>query len=290
MTLASSHMPNNRPEPGVEFARVHGSLLAGPERRLLDLLIERMPIFVKPDHLTAIGVLGSVLALAGFAASNIHPAYLWLAILGIVVHWFGDSMDGSLARARKIERPGLGFFIDQMVDVGTNVIIAVGIGLSPHIRMDVALLVLAGYHMLSLFTFVRKGLVKEFRVDIGRIGPTEIRIGIVGICLGLLFLDTPRMEIFGETFTWADVALVATFAGMAALFMHVVIQQGIALNNPDYRKAWLLSAARLRRDRRAKQRAKQLKKKVPNVAVRPSSFFPTERPQPPSPPTGDPQT
>jgi phosphatidylglycerophosphate synthase len=276
MTIISPDIPDKR-HALTDGPRIHGSFLASPERWLLDRLVELMPLYIRPDHLTAIGVFGAFVSMAGFAASTFDPVYLWLVILGLAIHWFGDSMDGSLARARKIERPGLGFFIDQMVDVVTNLVIAVGVGLSPFVRMDVALLVLTGYHMLSLFTFIRKGLFREFRVDIGRVGPTEIRLGLVLICFGLLTFGAQPYDIGGLAFTWADAVLIVVFAGMLVMFAFVTIEQGRALNDPRYRKAWLQSTARLRRARAAKQRAKREMKSGYGPPVRPASYFPKDR-------------
>src|SRR5437868_426000 len=92
--------------------RIQQNVLASAERRLLNWMCARMPSWVTPDRLTALGMLGAILVFAGYAASNWLHAWLWLAIFGYGIQWFGDSMDGSLARYRHIERPRFGYFLD----------------------------------------------------------------------------------------------------------------------------------------------------------------------------------
>ena len=93
--------------------RIQENLLAKAERRLLNWLCARLPAAIKPDHLTAIGIVGAVMVLAGYAASASDRWWLWLAVGGYVIHWFGDSLDGSVARHRGIERPRYGYFLDH---------------------------------------------------------------------------------------------------------------------------------------------------------------------------------
>src|SRR5688572_3233360 len=105
-----THSPETSPPP---VTRVQQNLLAAAERRLLSWLCQRMPAWVTPDHLTAAGIVGALAVFVGYVASNSHSGWLWLAIGGIVLHWFGDSLDGTIARFRSIERPKFGYFIDH---------------------------------------------------------------------------------------------------------------------------------------------------------------------------------
>src|SRR5262245_24038819 len=109
-----------------------------------------LPAWVTPDRLTALGVFGAAVVFAGSLLSNRDPAFLWLANLGLVIHWLGDSLDGTLARVRGSERPKLGFVMDQSVDVVGDILIMAGLGLSPFVRLDAALLALVGYHALTV--------------------------------------------------------------------------------------------------------------------------------------------
>src|SRR5512140_2984650 len=112
--------------------RVNDIFLGPLERPALKWLAERMPAWVTPDTLTLIGVLGAVLTLISYLLTNISSGFLWLAALGFVINWFGDSLDGTLARTRKIERPIFGFFIDHTVDAVNEMLIFFGLGLTPY--------------------------------------------------------------------------------------------------------------------------------------------------------------
>src|SRR5688572_11914557 len=97
--------------------RIQGNLLAVQERRLLTWICQRLPAWVTPDQLTVLALLGAVAVFAGYAGSNFDRNWLWLPVAGYIVHWFGDSLDGSLARFRAIERPRYGYFVDHSADV-----------------------------------------------------------------------------------------------------------------------------------------------------------------------------
>ena len=149
----------------------------GPiERPVLRWLAARMPAWVTPDHLTAIGVIGGLLILCGYWLTGFDRNFLWLVNLGFVINWFGDSLDGTLARYRHIERPVYGFFLDHTVDAVTEVFMFLGFGLTPHISYFSASLALIGYLILSVLAYVRTSVVGEFKISYGHLGPTEVRV------------------------------------------------------------------------------------------------------------------
>ena len=111
------------------LSRIHRSWLAEQELNLLIWLAARQPVWITPDRLTVFGVAGALLCGLAFWASSLSPDFLWLACLGLLINWFGDSLDGSLARYRKIERPAYGFFIDHTTDVVSQAFIFIGLGL-----------------------------------------------------------------------------------------------------------------------------------------------------------------
>lgn len=166
--------------------RIQQNMLATAERRVLTWMCARLPRWTTPDHLTALGLFGGVLIFAGYAASSFHSGWLWLAIGGFVVHWFGDSLDGSLARFRKIERPQFGYFIDHSVDALANLMILAGLGLSPFVRLDIALFTLAGYLLLSIHAFLAARIVGEMRLSYLAAGPTELRLLLIAMSLLML--------------------------------------------------------------------------------------------------------
>lgn len=200
------------------YRRRHESLVSALERRALVALAGRLPRAVRPDHLTALGVAGAALVFAGYVASGAHPGWLWLANLGLALHWAGDSLDGTLARLRGIERPRYGFFVDQTVDVGTNFVMALGVGLSPFARLDLTLLVLAGYLMVNLYVLIRNAVTGEFLVSMAGLGPTELRIGMVLMNLGILAFGAPHFVLVGQTMNWCDILLVLTTLLLLGLF------------------------------------------------------------------------
>ena len=155
--------------------RIQSNVLAAGERRLLIWLCARMPPWVTPDFLTGLGFVGAISVFLGYALSVWHPAWLWLAIAGYGIHWFGDSLDGSLARYRQIERPAFGYFIDHSTDALANLIAMAGLGLSIYVDLDVALFTLAGYLLLSIHAFLAARVVGEIRLSYLAGGPTELR-------------------------------------------------------------------------------------------------------------------
>ncbi len=165
--------------------RVQENVLALGERRLLNWLCARLPDRITPDILTAIGVFGAALVFLGYAFSNFHPATLGLAIVGYFVQWFGDSLDGSIARYRHIERPKYGYFIDHSVDGLVILLILGGMGLSPYVRLDVALLALAGYLLLSIHAYLSARVLGELKLSYLAGGPTELRFVLIGLTLAM---------------------------------------------------------------------------------------------------------
>lgn len=147
-----------------------------------------MPPWVTPDRLTATGVAGAVAIFAGYAASTIDSAWLWLAIAGFAIQWFGDSMDGSLARFRQIERPQFGYFIDHSCDGLTTLLILAGIGLSPFVRLDVALAALAGYLLLCVHAFLASKVIGEMKLSYLAAGPTELRLILIALTFAMMGL------------------------------------------------------------------------------------------------------
>jgi phosphatidylglycerophosphate synthase len=154
-------------------------LLAGPERRLLRGMAARLPAWIVPDHLTRLGVLGAFGTALGYWLSGRNPAWLWLASAMLVVNWFGDSMDGTTARVRKIERPKYGYYLDHMVDGIVTAAIGIGIGLSPFVRLDVALILVVVYLVLSINLYLEAEVFGVFEMGYGVFGPTEVRLLII---------------------------------------------------------------------------------------------------------------
>ncbi len=168
--------------------RIQQNILARGERRLLNWICARLPAWVTPDLLTTLGILGAIAIFAGYAASNLGPGWLWLTFLGYGVQWFGDSLDGSIARWRKIERPSFGYFIDHSCDGITTLLILAGIGASPYVRLDVALVAMTGYLLLSIHAYLSVHALGEMKLSYMNAGPTELRFVLIGMTLLMLLL------------------------------------------------------------------------------------------------------
>jgi phosphatidylglycerophosphate synthase len=165
-------------------------LLAEPERRVLRAIAVRLPVWVTSDHLTLLGVLGAVSAGVAYALSNLSAAWLAVASASLVVNWFGDSLDGTLARVRRAERPRYGYYLDHIVDAFATAAIGAGLGLSPYVDSSVALAVVLAYLVLSINVYLESAAFGVFRLGYGRIGPTEARIVLIAANT-LLALGSP---------------------------------------------------------------------------------------------------
>lgn len=202
---------------GFKITRIQGNMVARKERQLLNWLCARLPNWVTPDGLTMFGVFGAVLTFASYVASRADPAFLWLASLGYVMHWFGDSLDGSLARFRRIERPIYGYFVDHTVDAVTNLLLMSGIGFSLDVRMDAALFALLGYYLLCMYVFIKNHLSGVLQLSFIGFGPTELRICLVAITTAMFFFGRVGFTLGGAFFSWYDAILI--FAGFAFLLV-----------------------------------------------------------------------
>jgi archaetidylinositol phosphate synthase len=205
---------------GFRVKRIQTNVIAQSERRLLTWLAARLPLWVTPDRLTVLGVAGAMLVLAAQIASRHDHAYLWLASFGLVVHWFGDSLDGSLARYRRIERPIYGYFLDHTVDALCNFMIMVGFGLTLYIRMDVALFALVGYFFLCMYVFINNHLSGTMQLSFLGFGPTELRICLIAINTGMFFFGRAGFSVGGEFISYYDCVLL--FAGTVFVAIYVV--------------------------------------------------------------------
>jgi phosphatidylglycerophosphate synthase len=156
--------------------RVNDILLGPLERPTLRWLAAHMPAWVTPDTCTIVGVLGSIGVALSYLLSNYDRNFLWLASIGFVVNWLGDSLDGTLARYRRIERPIYGFFVDHTMDAFSVAIIVLALGLTPYVTFNVASLTLVAYLLLSVLVFLRTTTVGEFKISYSKLGPTEVRL------------------------------------------------------------------------------------------------------------------
>jgi archaetidylinositol phosphate synthase len=165
--------------PAAHAPRQKTFLLARHEARVLEWLARRVPARVTPDHMTILGVLAALGIAAAYLLSNEDPAWLWAASGLLVVHWLGDSLDGTLARMRRAERPTYGYYLDHLVDAVATAVIGIGIGLSPYMLLATGLAIVVAYLVLSINTYLETQALGVFSLGYGRLGPTEARVGLI---------------------------------------------------------------------------------------------------------------
>ncbi|WP_283418899.1 CDP-alcohol phosphatidyltransferase family protein [Sphingopyxis sp. Geo48] len=197
--------------------RIQQNILARGERRLLNWICPRLPYWVTPDQLTALGFAGAVLVAAGYMLSWIETGWLALSLVGYVVNWFGDSLDGSLARWRRIERPSYGYFLDHSVDALGTLLMIGAIGASPYMRFDVALMAVIGYFLLSIHTFLAAKVVGEFRLSYMAGGPTELRLMLMAMTIAMPLVGGHR--VLGSNFSAFDLFALVIASILVTLFV-----------------------------------------------------------------------
>ncbi len=159
--------------------RIQESILSSWEKKTLVSLAKAQPDWVTSNILTGVGILGSILIFLGYCLSSLHPAWLWLSSFGFVVNWYGDSLDGTLARVRNTQRPLFGYYLDHTVDVINEALIFIGAGLSPYLDMTVAVASLILYYAMTINVSMNAHLRSEFKLSYAGLGPTEFRVIII---------------------------------------------------------------------------------------------------------------
>jgi archaetidylinositol phosphate synthase len=213
--------------------RVNDIFLGPLERPALQWIAAHLPAWVTPDIMTITGIVGALVITLGYGLSQFHPAFLWLATLGFIINWVGDSMDGTLARYRHIERPKYGFYIDHVTDVLTEIIIILGLGLSPYISFSVASMCCIAYITMSVLVYVRMNVMGEFKISYGKLGPTEVRVLAIILNTVMYFsgLHTLKFSLGSVPIAISPYDLVVTVITLLLLyfFAETAIKQSIAL-------------------------------------------------------------
>ena len=198
-----------------DAVRIQTSILNTAEKKVLVWLAERQPSWMTSDILTYLGSFGAVVIAVGYILSSRDMNWLWLSSLGFVVNWYGDSLDGTLARVRNRQRPIYGYYLDHTVDAVNELIIVLGIGLSGMVHLSLALLILALYLMLTINVSINAHLKKEFRLTYARMGPTELRI--IMIIVNTVLVLIPSIGTFSHTFMlWGHELTIRTMDYVAA--------------------------------------------------------------------------
>lgn len=208
-----------------QHTRVNDILLGPLERPTLHWLAAHMPVWITPDTCTAIGMLGALLTMISYGLSNYSPNYLWLASLGFILNWFGDSMDGTLARYRRIERPRYGYYIDHITDVICQVMIFLGLGVTPYVNFNVACLALIAYLLLSALVYLRTHIVGEFKISYGKLGPTESRVVAVLLNTSMYFFGLQNILLGQVIISAYDIVVAVIAMVLLGFFVNTGLQE-----------------------------------------------------------------
>ena len=198
-----------------EAVRIQESFVTKAEKRVLRWLAERMPERVNSDHLTGLGAVAMFLVGASYALTRFTPYGLLLACFFLAVNWFGDSLDGTLARYRGRQRPRYGFYVDKMIDCFGVTALFAGMGASGHLQPLIAVWLLVAYLLLSSEIFLATYSLAEFKMSYFQFGPTELRMLL---CAGNLYVFFhPAVRPFGLPLTLFDFGALIGAGGMVAI-------------------------------------------------------------------------
>ena len=211
-----------------EHVRDHRSLLAAAEKRLLVRIAARLPAWIHSDHLTGVALGAMALAGAGYALARWDPRAVWIVVAALALNWFGDSLDGTLARVRRVERPRYGFYVDHVLDIVGITMLVAGLASSGYMTPVIALSFLVAYLLVSGEVFLATAVRGIFTMSFAGVGPTELRILLA---IGTLALPgDPHVDLggLGRVPLFDVGALVAT-AALAVALIVAVARNGAAL-------------------------------------------------------------
>ena len=210
-----------------EAERVHTSVSAELERRCLIWIAARLPPWVNSDHLTALALAAMLMTGVSYALARSHRWALLLVVVALAVNWFGDSLDGTLARVRRQQRPRYGFYVDHIVDCFGVLFLVGGLALSGFMSPLVAMGLLVAYFMLSIEIYLATYCLTVFRLAFWGFGGTELRIVLAIGTVKLLF--NPMATVLGHRYLLFDIGGTVAIAGIAVTLVVSVIRNMRAL-------------------------------------------------------------
>jgi phosphatidylglycerophosphate synthase len=217
--MSTPALSHSAPSVFVPANRIHRSLTAAHEQRALAWIVSRLPSWVSADQLTVLGLIAQCGAGASYVLARTHRYALLLVVVCVALNWFGDSLDGTLARIRQQQRPRFGFYVDHMVDAFGATALMGGLALSGFIHPAVAIAMLVTFLLLSCESYLATYTLGRFHLSQGLFGPTEIRILLVvgTLCL----LRSPYAHLLGHTFLLFDIG--GSVASVAMLVLALIL-------------------------------------------------------------------
>ena len=211
-----------------EHVREQRSVLAAAEKRLLIAIARRLPARIHSDHLTALALAAMAAAGAGYALARWDVRAIWIVVAALAVNWFGDSLDGTLARVRGAERPRYGFYVDHVLDIVGITLLIAGLAASGYMTPLIALSLLVGYLLVSGEVFLATAVRGVFRMSFAGVGPTELRLLLAAGTIALLRDPHVGLGPLGQMQLF-DVGGLVAIAGMAVTLAVAVARNGLAL-------------------------------------------------------------
>lgn len=211
--------------------RQQSSILTPLEKQFLVWMAHRMPSWVNSDHLTILGFLGMILTGVCYYFAGSNPAFLLGAIVCLAINWFGDSLDGTLARVRGRQRPRYGFYVDHIVDAFGATCVVAGLGLSGYMSGNVAMAFLIAYFLVNIETYLATYTLGVFKLSYGVLGPTELR---VIVCIGnLALLVKKTVTIAGKSYLLCDVSGVVGIVALSGIVIVSTVRNTVRLYNEE---------------------------------------------------------
>lgn len=210
-----SGVTTTRTEGFQEAQRHLAGLTARAEKRALLWLAPRTPGWITSDHLTLLGLVAMAACGALYALAGRVPWLLLAVNVGLAVNWLGDSLDGTLARYRHVERPRFGFYVDHLVDAFGALLVLGGLALSGLMSPLVAAGFLVAYFLLAIETYLATYAIGRFKISWGPFGGTELRI-VLALVNGLVLFQ-PRVSVGGSSWLVFDVLGVGATVALGVL-------------------------------------------------------------------------
>ncbi len=211
----------------MQMERVHRSLLSAVEKKTLIWIAERLPAWVNSDHLTTLGFASLAAVGASYWYARTAKVGLILAIVFLILNWFGDSLDGTLARVRNRQRPRYGFYLDHVLDAFGSVFVFAGLALSGYMSERIAVGLLVAYLLVSIEVYLTTYAVGKFHLSFAAFSPTELRLLLIAGNIALFF--RPVVLLGTKSYLMFDVGGAIGIAGLATAAIWSAVKHGVFL-------------------------------------------------------------
>jgi len=208
--------------------REYGGLLAEPEKKALLWLARQTPSWINSDHLTLLGLVSMLIAGASYWTARWNKFALILVVVSLALNWFGDSLDGTLARYRRCQRPRYGYYVDHVIDLFGVTALLGGLAASGYMSPLIAVALLAAFALVEAEVFLATYVQQIFRLSCFHVGPTELRIVLAIGTLRLLY--DPWVRIAGKgPYLLFDIGGIVSIAGLLTAFAYSAIRNSRTL-------------------------------------------------------------